>query len=763
MAGYPRASAAQSEETTGTPAGTGYADTILLQALREQVAAMRGSLEDARPAGRLEDLGRIMAATGDVAPPELVAEAHLVVGWLDFVRGDYPAAWRSFQVAAATGGDAPELRPRPADYLEMARLLAGATDTVLGMHLERADLTSQEVFQGSPGPGWELSAEARAGLLTTARGYLDEESIPLTFWGGATLELQVPPGQPEAIPEPPEWRADVVGHYPFWTAIGKAIADRLEALTVAWQLTREPAYRDRAVDYLRALSEWQTWTDPEERRASSLSTCYLAIGVARAYETFRDSMTQDEREAVRSALVRHALAVFSAQCPSFDADGTNYYVMLVSALGLGGLVVWTDDPIGRTYVAQAAVYLRRHLDALETSDQTEGLSYREFALTPALLFADALKRCLGETALLRHPYLRVTLPRRLVGLQAADGTLPNFGDASHGPGFVALMRLLHADEPDDVIGFYLSRLQGVGERYPLYDLLSGSAGKPDSQADLPLELSTPAGWAALRTGWGPQDSLLVFKSSPSTRGHDHFDANSFVLSAGPGWLLTDPGYREYNPGPRNTFTVGSVGHNTVLVDGEGQSRLGGGQLLACVSGAQFDYAIGEAGPAYGGALERFRRCVVSARAGYFIVRDHIKCHDGPRVLTWLLHTDASGQIEVQADSPMLGVEATLQFSRLESYVSAHLAFPSPLEVKATSFPGAEGYGPYAEIATPAAVEEAVFLCVLAPSTASKPGPPLGIEGARNGPEGTEVRVKIGLDTHVWLIDDDRVELKRTEM
>ncbi|OPZ23149.1 MAG: Heparinase II/III-like protein [Lentisphaerae bacterium ADurb.BinA184] len=155
------------------------------------------------------------------------------------------------------------------------------------------------------------------------------------------------------------------------------------------------------------------------------------------------------------------------------------------------------------------------------------------------------------------------------------------------------------------------------------------------------------GVATLRSGWQTEDLFAGLKSGPSTVGHSHLDANSFVLEAAgqplviehPYWPQAhflgffDPAALRWNfDGPA------TVGHSTLLVDGQGQTWGDGrdGRILGAEAGAAWAMAVGEAADCYPGLLRQFTRTLLIAGRDTVVIRDVIRC-EGERHIEWLLH------------------------------------------------------------------------------------------------------------------------------
>ncbi len=88
-----------------------------------------------------------------------------------------------------------------------------------------------------------------------------------------------------------------------------------------------------------------------------------------------------------------------------------------------------------------------------------------------------------------------------------------------------------------------------------------------------------AGYSTQRSGWGPQDSHLVFDLGGLgmlTGGHSHADSLSVTLFAHGKDLLVDPGTFVYNGAPEwRDYFRSTRAHNTVVIDGCDQAEAGG--------------------------------------------------------------------------------------------------------------------------------------------------------------------------------------------
>ena len=100
---------------------------------------------------------------------------------------------------------------------------------------------------------------------------------------------------------------------------------------------------------------------------------------------------------------------------------------------------------------------------------------------------------------------------------------------------------------------------------------AGKAGRA------PAETSHAFPWCGhyvMRSGWDKDATYLLFDAGPFGYGHQHEDKLHFVLWSTGRQLVLDPGNFSYDQSRWRKYVLSSAGHNTVLVDGQGQQRRG---------------------------------------------------------------------------------------------------------------------------------------------------------------------------------------------
>ena len=81
-----------------------------------------------------------------------------------------------------------------------------------------------------------------------------------------------------------------------------------------------------------------------------------------------------------------------------------------------------------------------------------------------------------------------------------------------------------------------------------------------------------SGFAALRTGWGQDDTWALMDAAPFGRAHQHEDKLSVLLYTNGKFLLTEGGNYAYDESEMRNYVLSTRSHNTVRVDGQDQNR-----------------------------------------------------------------------------------------------------------------------------------------------------------------------------------------------
>ena len=543
------------------------------------------------------------------------------------------------------------------------------------------------------------------------------EGAPPTQWE-YTLSTEPPP------------RHDDSSHYPIWTAMFQeredSLTTRIQYFTVAYVVTGEARYFEKAKEIVLALCAWPgIWTDPSYGGGKPcLDTGHAATWVGIFYDWCHAALTEAERRTVREALITKALAPIDGMIDGIAAYH-NFTAVIGSGLSIGAIALLGEEERAQKWSEHGVARAKMNFD-LQGKDggAMEGPMYGTYA---ADCFADliwALTTAGIPNPLVEHNYLK-TLPRYCISLLNPNNfEQPCFGDGGPGAGFGRLMLAL-ALRGDAGAAWYCEKAGQFAAATPRNLLaLDPARLHPKQPAGSPSDAFVDVGYAILRDGYQKGSAFLAFKAGPPADeiGHNHFDHNSFVINYDGTWIAWDPGYRSYFNPPERRYTTGTLGHNSIVLDlddaylksqaastpGRDQVRLTGARIAAFSRGDAFDYVLGAAADSYNTkeqrVLDRFDRQILFAKPGVFFIRDALAA-PAEHTYSFLLHLAAGGDFAIAGDQ----VKATGP----QCYLQTHVFSPAGITLSAATYPGAENRGPYLA-ATTGKAKAATITTVLVP-------------------------------------------------
>lgn len=415
---------------------------------------------------------------------------------------------------------------------------------------------------------------------------------------------------------------------------------RLLELSFLYALTGEEQYAERAKNILFQILNWEKWI-----RTPS----YPSINCVLAYDWLFSSLDGEEKAEIVEALIARALKPFqrilSERSEWWTRDArSNWCSVTHSQIGITALGIAERYEEVEPLVENCLRGVLAVLDAGGVDGGwDEGVGYWGYGIGEAVRFAEALKKASNSRVnLFNHPYLKVTGDFGLY-LETPDGGCFNFADCGYHPPNPWLMAKLAAEQRNPYWQWCAERnLQADIHSFLWYDpeLDAEKPRIPPSKHFRGIEV------AVVRSGWGGREVFLGFKSGATVAHHGHLDINSFMLSAFGRRLVRDLGAWSYadhvfwdRSGPRWDFDANAtVGHNVLLVDGEGQ-RYGSesfGKIVKFISTEDWDIIVGDGSKVYGELLESFLRYVIYLKPHLFLIIDDVESR-APRRFEWLLH------------------------------------------------------------------------------------------------------------------------------
>jgi hypothetical protein len=452
------------------------------------------------------------------------------------------------------------------------------------------------------------------------------------------------------------------------TAAREAIT-RMEYLSFAYLMTEDVRYAEKAKSILRDTLEWN-WH--EEGVSQALDVGELCKGTATCYDWLYNYMKSEERETVRRAIADKGARWLYGESTGGARWGEDYRynwcAVTHGGLGVAGLAFLGEHSEAAKWVALARRQISNYLDSGgDNGGWGEGSGYWTYGTGYAVLFVEALRRVTGDD-LYSHRFLRATLYFPLYCLMPSRKGSVNFADSTYREmnAQTTLMLRFASQYRNGYAQWFAETLHpwgSIGGGYGPWNFLwYDETVKATDPSSLPSSIRfLGLDWVIMRSGWGQDDILFALRSGPWWN-HGHADLNSFILEAYGERLAVDLGRGAYSQDYFSTgldYHVTSDGHNTILVDGEGQlnpTQLDESTPPATIqdffTSSGFDYTVSDASQSYGSKLNKFLRHIVFVKPYYFVMLDDLSSGSERASYDWLVHTLASKSAISAAENSM---------------------------------------------------------------------------------------------------------------
>jgi hypothetical protein len=455
---------------------------------------------------------------------------------------------------------------------------------------------------------------------------------------------------------------------------------------------------------LLAVAQWKTWA-PRRFQDHGMNTYYevgcIAQRLAFGYDLIADRLSPEQRAQVAESFWKQAIEPVVREYYLYNRDpiaASNWMANSVGGALAAAVATAGDTPEWNRREAPALAELEfafeETLHGLFPGDgsEAEPAGYENFAMQGISWGMSALADLdihpQGARTMLEGfwwPYYATVKPGTELDTGDFDGHLKGLSGlawgAEHG-GIPALrsfyqqgteLDLTH-DAPADQDGHHLEELLG-----PL-DLACCSQ---PAQAFAPPPLSRifpKRGSAVLRSGWGPDATVISLRVGPWFN-HEHHDEGSFQVAAFGQTLVDEAGYASYyiDPHYKDYFTQ-AAGHNALLIDGDAfsQSAFSGRywpgfphpHFTASLLGSSFDYLDADLTSAYDGRLQSYQRQYVFLKPGILVIHDRVQSAQ-PHQFSWLLH--APGEAKLATN----GADVSIQLPSTHGAVSAAITAAGP--------------------------------------------------------------------------------------
>ena len=556
-------------------------------------------------------------------------------------------------------------------------------------------------------------------LIEEADKYLAEK-VYVKKWQNWTLEIDLEKdGWIDLSDHPNFWLAPAPGYatpHPYLTYVGLDIQERMQALSMAYAISGDKAYGERAVQYALDLSEWEYWAGVanvlhhnEIGVNSSISeqgTGYLMRGVACAYDMCYDLLSKEERKLIERAMIDKGIYPQDVTCQDRMSRGIDMDMMGATAVAIAAIINEDNKKELGKYLDRFVLYTEWVFDWYDKG-HNEGFSYNENGIEQLFEGMLALNNVLGYEGLFEHHFVTETLPPFLEGFAESYGaTYVGYSDSPYEVMFLITCCVL-AQRGNTAAGYImtlqLSAEQNLNIERLIYTNLQTKYIKQPYDDYRNVTVVDIMGIGSLRTGWQKDDKLLAIWSDDNLHMHNHYEANSIFLAMNGTWVIKDPGYGSIQADVAKTYYDTQYATNTIFVDNKAQTVKGYGRVSKVVDSELYGHILGQAPEAYGtydgaSVLDKFDRNAIMMNhdsESYYIIVDDLAAAK-EHVYGWNMVHDSRSRVEL--DGQPFNFEGTTMgnhFAVMTGSLIVHYEFVGePLEFSAPYFEKmGETFGP----------------------------------------------------------------------
>ena len=445
---------------------------------------------------------------------------------------------------------------------------------------------------------------------------------------------------------------------------------RVLTCSLAFRLTGDARFAERAKKELFNVAAFPDWNP-----SHFLDVAEMSLAVAVGYDWLHAKLSVDERATLKSALLKHGLALApDAYNPAGATDKRvsrwvtahhNWNQVCNGGLLAAALALADEEPaLARTVIAGARRSLPLAMAAYAPDGAyPEGPGYWGYGTSFNVIAIAILESALGsDFGLAAQPAFDRTALYRL-HIQGTSGLAFNHADGGANIGAQAeytwlaqrynLTTALAHSRSLLAAAVETKRLPRSGDRlFALHAAwFPAAVTTPGAPAPLDVQFRGPAQLALFRSAWNdPKALFLGFKAGGNGVNHSHLDLGSFVLDAdGVRWAF-DLGPDDYNlPGyfgaQRWTyFRLNNFSHNTLTPGSLLQAPKAEAPLTAFDSNPDRAYAVADLTATYPGSAKKILRGVAFLNRARVLVQDEVTALAANTPLTWRLMTEAKIKI-----------------------------------------------------------------------------------------------------------------------
>lgn len=447
---------------------------------------------------------------------------------------------------------------------------------------------------------------------------------------------------------------------------------RLPVLAMAYRMTGERAYLDRAREDMLAIAGFTDW-NPSHFLDTAMTTFFLSVG----YDGLYDELDEETRRQVRTAIVEKGLKPSLRPGQFWQQARHNWGQVCHGGLAAGALVVMEQEPeLAATILHRAVTGVTYAMEEYAPDGSyPEGPGYWEFGTTYNVLLIAMLESALGtEFGLARLPGFDRTAEFQC-HLTGPTGFTFNFADGrtsrhvlpvkfwfarrfhrpdwlvSDGPRLAEALRETPPDLSSPYLPFLLHWLPAESPRATPAAPAPAMARAWHGRGRVPVAL--------FRSSWtDPDASYLALKAGSPSHNHGHMDSGAFVFEAdGVRWAV-DLGHEDYhriesrrmdlwnraqNSDRWRIFRLNNLSHNTLTLDGRLHTVEGFAPITFFSDRPAFAGAVLDLTSLFKGQAAQVHRGAALLDSGEALVQDHLQGVKPGTVVQWGMMTAARAE------------------------------------------------------------------------------------------------------------------------
>jgi|GEM_PF-525218 len=444
----------------------------------------------------------------------------------------------------------------------------------------------------------------------------------------------------------------------------REVANKTVNFAFAYLISGEEKYKDAAIEWALASSSYPTWGRSGDLTNASLAAGHQLFSLAIVYDWLYNELDAETKNTLLTALQAHGEEMYkkAAGLPfngrtvkvfSGSAYLHNHMYISMGGLSAAAMAIFDEDSDAVDWFGYTMSAFGKTESLLADDGAShEGFPYWEYGTEWLIKYAKLAEKFVGSHMLQNEWFKNSSayVAYSMLGendwrynssfLNIGDNEGINYAGPDH------ILRVLAAENKDGLAQWMADQVAEKHLATRSAEWLGILYYDPTVEAT-PVSAEPTMHWfdnldlVVSRTGWSGDESIVAFKSGPPQGhkelafpgnfggGHEHPDANHFLLYANGEYLIRDDGYADKLTSNHNTLLIngaGQIGEGSRWFD-NGLSKTAGSEpsILKAVSEDGFDYMLGDAASAYPSStgLTKYQRHLIFLKPDILIVVDDI--------------------------------------------------------------------------------------------------------------------------------------------